>query len=86
MISFRADQNGRVERVNDNKKVCKKACCCRETMGNNERGAGKGGVKRLMEMSVCVHTFCSVSVLLYVCVWMTEKRKYFLSDPEKLRI
>ena len=52
MISFRADQSGRVERVNDNKEVSKDACCYRGTNEHNESGAGKGGVKRLMEMSV----------------------------------
>jgi hypothetical protein len=51
MIWFRADQNGRVERVNDNKQVCKKACCCRGVIYNNERGAGGCGVESLMEMS-----------------------------------
>ena len=52
LISFRADQNGRVERVNDNKKVYKDACSYRGTTKNNERGRGRCGVKRLMEMSV----------------------------------
>jgi len=51
MISFRADQSGRVQRVNDNKQVCKKACCCRGVIYNNERGAGGCGVESLMEMS-----------------------------------
>ena len=51
MISFRADQSGRVQRVNDNKQVCKKACCCRGVIYNNERGAGGCGVESLVEMS-----------------------------------
>ena len=51
MISFRADQSGRVQRVNDNKKVCKWACCCRGVIYNNERGAGGCGVESLMEIS-----------------------------------
>ena len=61
MISFRADQRCRVQRVNNNKKVCKEACCGRETIRNNLGGAGKCGVKCLMLMSgvlVCVLTFC----------------------------
>ena len=63
MISFRADQRCRVQRVNNNKKVCKEACCGRETIRNNLGGAGKCGVKCLMLMSgvlVCVLTFCVV--------------------------
>ena len=51
MISFRADQSGRVQRVNDNKQVCKEACCCRGVIYNNERGAGGCGVESLVEMS-----------------------------------
>ena len=45
------DDKGQVERVNDNKKVCKWACCCRGVIHNDERGAGKYGVESLMEMS-----------------------------------
>ena len=45
MISFRAGQSCRVQRVNDVQKVCKEACCCRGVTYNNEGGAGKCGVK-----------------------------------------
>ena len=31
--------------------MCKKACCCRGVIYNNERGAGGCGVESLMEMS-----------------------------------
>jgi len=51
MISFRAGQRCRVQRVNDVQKVCKEACCCRGIIHNNEKGAGKCGVKCKMEMS-----------------------------------
>ena len=51
LMSFRAGESCRVQRVNDNKKVCKWACCCRGFIHNNERGAGKCGVESLMEMS-----------------------------------
>ena len=45
MISFRAGQRCRVQRVNDVQKVCKEACCCRVVTQNNEKGAGKCVVK-----------------------------------------
>ena len=63
-ISFRAGQSCRVQRVNGNKKACMEACCCRETTRNNMRGAGKCGVKYLMEMSVC---WCAYSRFVVLC-------------------
>ena len=50
-VSSGACQRSQVQRVNDNKKVCKWACCCRGVIHNNERGAGGCGVESLMEMS-----------------------------------
>ena len=40
MISFRADQRCRVQRVNEDKKVCMEACCCRGHLKQRE-GCGK---------------------------------------------
>ena len=62
MISFRADQSCRVQRVNDDKKVSKEACCCRVVTQNNEKRAGKCGVKCKMEMSG-VYSRCRLLVL-----------------------
>ena len=59
-----AGQRCQVQRVNDNKKVCKWACCCRGVIHNNERGAGKCGVEDLLEMSGCVLTLCMLFALL----------------------
>ena len=50
IIRSGAGQRSQVQRVNDNKKVCKWACCCRGVIHNNMRGAGKCGVKCLMDV------------------------------------
>ena len=66
MISFRADQRCRVQRVNNNKKVCKEACCGRGIIHNNEKRAGKCRVKCMMEMSWVYSRFVGCWLLLVV--------------------
>ena len=76
MISFRADQSCRVQRVNDDKKVSKEACCCRVVTQNNEKRAGKCGVKCKMEMSGVYSRFVGCWLLV---VQFLDNFSFFLS-------
>ena len=76
-MSSGACQRSQVQRVNDNKKVCKWACCCRGVIHNNERGAGKCGVKCLMEMSgVRVRTHVAKGFI--ACFQCGDDKNFFL--------